>query len=297
MISMATGKIITFYSYKGGTGRSMALANVAWVLALNGKKVAVIDWDLEAPGLHRYFLPFLSDPELAETNGLIDLFWSYTDLVLTPKKELPMGVDSPLNFADVQRYAVPLEFPFPEAGRIHFLGAGKQGHTYAAKVRNFDWNAFYTRLDGGKFVDTLRERLIQQYDYILIDSRTGVADTSGICTIQLPDSLVLCFTYNRQSMAGVEAIARSVVEQSDRKIILLPVAMRAERAIEGYERAREVAQKLLQPLLEKQLDKKALKLYWDKCEVPHYPDYAFEETLAVFKDKPGRRSTLLNDMT
>jgi len=53
------GKIVTFYSYKGGTGRSMALANVAWILASNGKRVLAIDWDLEAPGLHRYFTPFL----------------------------------------------------------------------------------------------------------------------------------------------------------------------------------------------------------------------------------------------
>ena len=54
------GQIITFYSYKGGTGRSMALANIACILAdeqklKNGKGVLMIDWDLEAPGLHRYF--------------------------------------------------------------------------------------------------------------------------------------------------------------------------------------------------------------------------------------------------
>jgi Mrp family chromosome partitioning ATPase len=75
------GKIVTFYSYKGGTGRSMALANVAWLLAANGSSVLAIDWDLEAPGLHRYFLPFLSDPELAETRGIIDLLWDYVNLV------------------------------------------------------------------------------------------------------------------------------------------------------------------------------------------------------------------------
>src|SRR5438270_9122413 len=105
------GRVITFYSYKGGTGRSMALANVAWVLALNGKRVLTIDWDLEAPGLHRYYLPFLSDPELAETFGLIDLFWSYTDVVLTPREAWPLGIDDPLVFANAQRSAVPLEFP------------------------------------------------------------------------------------------------------------------------------------------------------------------------------------------
>ncbi len=30
------GQIVTFYSFKGGTGRTMALANVAWILAANG---------------------------------------------------------------------------------------------------------------------------------------------------------------------------------------------------------------------------------------------------------------------
>jgi Mrp family chromosome partitioning ATPase len=53
------GRILTFYSYKGGTGRSMSLANIAWILAMNGHRVLMIDWDLEAPGLHRWFGPLL----------------------------------------------------------------------------------------------------------------------------------------------------------------------------------------------------------------------------------------------
>ena len=52
------GQILTFYSYKGGTGRSMVLANTACLLAQqpegNGG-ILTVDWDLEAPGLHRYF--------------------------------------------------------------------------------------------------------------------------------------------------------------------------------------------------------------------------------------------------
>src|SRR4051794_22035741 len=55
------GEIVTFYSYKGGTGRTMTLANVAWVLASTGARVLAIDWDLEAPGLQRYFRAFLAD--------------------------------------------------------------------------------------------------------------------------------------------------------------------------------------------------------------------------------------------
>ena len=49
------GLVCTFYSYKGGVGRSMALANVAALLARWGQRVLVIDWDLEAPGLERFF--------------------------------------------------------------------------------------------------------------------------------------------------------------------------------------------------------------------------------------------------
>src|SRR5213078_2846099 len=80
------GRIVTFYSYKGGTGRSMALANVAWILASTGLKVLVIDWDLEAPGLHRYFRPFLDDTELTQSPGLIDFL---TDFAAAARVERP----------------------------------------------------------------------------------------------------------------------------------------------------------------------------------------------------------------
>src|SRR5581483_1372004 len=47
--------IFTFYSFKGGVGRSMTLANVAEVFYARGLRVLMIDFDLEAPGLERYF--------------------------------------------------------------------------------------------------------------------------------------------------------------------------------------------------------------------------------------------------
>jgi MinD-like ATPase involved in chromosome partitioning or flagellar assembly len=58
------GQVITFYSYKGGTGRTMALANVAWIIASIGKRVLVVDWDLETPGLHKFFEPFLEESKV-----------------------------------------------------------------------------------------------------------------------------------------------------------------------------------------------------------------------------------------
>jgi hypothetical protein len=53
--------IVTFYSYKGGVGRSMALANIAILLARRGLSVLAVDWDLEAPGLENYFSYFTMD--------------------------------------------------------------------------------------------------------------------------------------------------------------------------------------------------------------------------------------------
>jgi Mrp family chromosome partitioning ATPase len=65
-------RIVTFYSYKGGVGRTFALANLAVLLARRGKRVLLMDWDLEAPGLHRYFKTHLPE-NLLPKQGVIHL--------------------------------------------------------------------------------------------------------------------------------------------------------------------------------------------------------------------------------
>src|SRR5690349_22743617 len=99
MTAEPTGKIVTFYSFKGGTGRTMALANVAWILAINGKRVLAVDWDLEAPGLHRYFRPFLPDKELANSDGVLDMVWQFSLAALDPAED--DAVDWYVPYADV----------------------------------------------------------------------------------------------------------------------------------------------------------------------------------------------------
>ncbi|MFM6072481.1 MAG: AAA family ATPase, partial [Dolichospermum sp.] len=48
-------RTVTFYSFKGGVGRTTALTHVAWILAMRGRKVVAVDLDLEAPGLSTAF--------------------------------------------------------------------------------------------------------------------------------------------------------------------------------------------------------------------------------------------------
>jgi MinD-like ATPase involved in chromosome partitioning or flagellar assembly len=66
-----TNLIATFYSYKGGVGRTMALANLAIILARLGRKVLIVDLDLEAPGLDRYFTTL--EMRSSRKGGMIDL--------------------------------------------------------------------------------------------------------------------------------------------------------------------------------------------------------------------------------
>ncbi len=73
----ASGSLITFYSFKGGLGRSMAVANIGRVLARGGSKlILLIDWDLEAPGLEAYF----HESDQAE-RGLIEYFTALAEML------------------------------------------------------------------------------------------------------------------------------------------------------------------------------------------------------------------------
>src|SRR3954452_19478244 len=71
--------IYTFYSYKGGVGRSMALANVAEYFYLRGLRVLIVDWDLEAPGLESFFFDDKSDgtERVRSRLCLLDLLTEY----------------------------------------------------------------------------------------------------------------------------------------------------------------------------------------------------------------------------
>jgi CO dehydrogenase nickel-insertion accessory protein CooC1 len=285
------GQIITFYSYKGGTGRTMALANVAWILASNGKRVLAVDWDLESPGLHKFFHPFLDESTVQATPGVIEIINDYQTAALNPA---PRENGWHLEYAQVQRHAVSLEWIFPDEGRLDFLSAGRQNRDYSAAVCSLDWDNFYDRLGGGRFFRAMRADMKQNYDYVLIDSRTGLSDVADICTIELPDVLTVCFTLSDQSIEGAANVARQISGRyRDRNIRVLPVPMRIE---DGEKEKLDVGRALARMRFEgfpAGLSQEESALYWASIEVPYKPFYAFEETLATFGDDPGSPASLL----
>lgn len=281
-MSAKSGKIITFYSYKGGTGRTMAISNVAWILASNGYNVLLIDWDLEAPGLHRYLRPFLVDPELTHTRGLIDFVWDAARMNMT---QVQGNLALKLNFPSLEDYVVGLDWTFRGNGSISFLPAGQQDENYAQRVNTFNWDNFYERLGGGKLLEAERDDLRAHYDYILIDSRTGVSDTSSICT----DLLVVLFTLNRQSINGAVAVAESIQTQRGQSFPIYPVPTRIENAeTDRLAAALAYARRMFAPFLV-HMDPAQRASYWRDVETPYVSFYAFEEVPAAFKDEPGSR--------
>ncbi|WP_422774309.1 FxSxx-COOH system tetratricopeptide repeat protein [Plantactinospora sp. WMMC1484] len=282
------GQVVTFYSFKGGTGRTMALANVAWILAANGRKVLVADWDLESPGLHRFFHPFIDLSVLAGTGGVIDMIRGFETQASAKDADgvptvgsLPAGWEA--EFARVRHFAFSLNYSFPGGGSLDFLSAGRQNQDYVAGISGLDWDVFYDVLGGAAFIDALREDMRRNYDYTLIDSRTGLSDVASICTIHLPDVLVDCFTLSDQGIEGAARVARDVTRRyGNRRIRVLPAPMRVDPAEQDKANAGRALAMHRFAGLPAGLSEGDRRDYWAEVEVPYVAYYAYEETLATF---------------
>lgn len=314
------GEVITFYSYKGGTGRSMALANTACLLAGEGDefqtsgRVLMVDWDLEAPGLHRYFRDALRgglgakagsiDAELDKRKGLVDLLVTVQNGVYesTPEGEMQDqdAADALLAACSVQDYILHTDNP-----QLDLLKAGAQNESYGQRVNTFDWEGLFQRSPW--LFRALADRLAREYDYVLVDSRTGETDTSSICTRMLPQKLVVVFTPNRQSLTGVDKLVRKAIayrarSEDPRPLAVFPLPSRvdstfptfvqnwrdgnSELDLQGY---RWHFETLLQELY--QLPECDLGEYFKEVELQYIPEYSFGEEVAVRREK-GARSRL-----
>jgi cellulose biosynthesis protein BcsQ len=306
------GEIITFYSYKGGTGRSMALANVACLLAKRSrKKVLMIDWDLEAPGLHWYFREREKpqsaeskayEKDLQEAPGLIDLFQTFRNPAPSRfKTQDEAMIEAMVRKVNLQTYVLKTHVPY-----VYLLKAGRFDEQYSERINSFNWIEFYER--SPSFFRFFAERLKQQYQYVLIDSRTGATDTSGICTALMPEKLVTVFTPNRQSLEGVLDLAAKAAayrKQSDdlRPLAIFPLPSRVEASettlrqhwrfgtrhdsFLGYQTGFE---QLFQRIYN--LPQCDLNNYFDEVQIQHFPRYSYGEEIAVLEENEGDRLSL-----
>jgi MinD-like ATPase involved in chromosome partitioning or flagellar assembly len=208
----------TFYSFKGGVGRTLALANVAVTLARRGKRVLVVDLDLEAPGLTT--LDVFANAE--GKPGFLDFVQQY----LTEGRV--SHASAFIHTCEIHNPQSPALSDFS----IDVMPAGCEGDSYAGALAAIDWADLYERRNGFLLMEELRAQWAQAgYDYVFIDSRTGHTDSGGICTRQLPDAVVLVFFPNDQNLLGLRQVVRSIREGGARAkpIDLLFVASRVPK--------------------------------------------------------------------
>jgi MinD-like ATPase involved in chromosome partitioning or flagellar assembly len=305
------GQIITFYSYKGGTGRSMVMANVGHLLA-TGKdygspKVLLIDWDLEAPGLERFF-----GADAPVGPGLIDYLTEMKEIYSAeaPRGRLPESMARDARASAIFEAAAdkfPLKKYYTAVKRrpnLFLMSAGYRSldaparqDSYLEKVREFDWSQFYHNY--GSFFTHLREALMTSFDYVLIDSRTGLTDIGGICTRVMPEKLVLVFAPNHQNIDGVISVATKAINyrlasRDPRSLMVFPVASRIDASASalritwregGKIRGEEIVgyQARFEELLRDayRLDRCDLGGYLDATQIPHDSDYAYGEAIAA----------------
>jgi cellulose biosynthesis protein BcsQ len=272
----------------------MALANIACLLAKRaqstGKKVLIIDWDLEAPGLYRFFSTGSDARETSVSGGVIDYFHNL-NLLLTRKWSLYPRV-SKFGWTVLEKIIPIQDYITSEVEPgVDLMMAGKLDEEYIQLVNGFDWDRFYKRYKLA--LEAFRDLLNEKYSYCLIDSRTGFTDISGICTMLLPEKLVAVFTANYQSLNGVLDLVRQATRyrsRSDdfRSLAVFPLPSRIEDTeIKLRQQWRLEYQRHFEELFREVYDLQQCDLtrYFDEVKIPHFGYYAYGEKIAVLEEK------------
>jgi hypothetical protein len=202
---------------------------------------------------------------------------------------------------DLRRLILDTDIP-----GLSLLKAGRFTEEYASQVNTFPWETFYHQAP--LLLRVFAETLAEQYRYVLVDSRTGLTDVSGICTMLLPEKLVVVFTPNRQSLTGILGLVQRATNyrrQSDdlRPLVVFPLASRieptentlrqywrkgkADESIIGYQSQFEQIFQEVYGLHDCRLD-----TYFNHALIQHVPPYAYGENIAVLAERRGESLVL-----
>lgn len=184
---------IVFYSIKGGVGRSTALAAAAWALAEDGRRVLVMDLDLESPGLSASLLPEDRRPTFGVTDWLVEDLVDNGDAVFDAMTSM-----SPLSSSG-EIIVAPAHGADPGA-YIAKLGRVWMPKTETTTRRREIWPQRLHRL-----LDALEQR--HHPDIILIDARAGIDEVASACLADLGATLILLFALDGdQTWGGYEIL-------------------------------------------------------------------------------------------
>jgi CobQ/CobB/MinD/ParA nucleotide binding domain len=239
-------RTITFYSYKGGVGRSLLVANAARYLSILGKSVVALDFDLEAPGLHYKFELGSESARTEPSRGIVDILTDFLEIGTLPPSlsdyttELPVAKDS---------------------GPIRIMRAGTAPlGDYWRKLSKINWSDLFYSSEpiGTQFFLELQERIHRDFnpDFCLIDARAGITDMGGVATTLLPDTVVCLALDSTEHLEGLRAMMQGVQQTTLKQgttVNLVPVisrlVVRRDHAIE-HQQLDRIRSFLNQPIKE-----------------------------------------------
>ncbi len=204
--------IVTFYSYKGGVGRSMAIANVAALLARTGLRVVVVDADLEAPGVGAYFANAIEDKSSGfytltkSSPGLVDLYHDFSQQDFERDFQLP----------SIEQFLLDIVPSISSPIKLRLLTAGNQVDGEGSQY--FERFSAFKAIDNSAgrataFFEWLRRELNSVADIVLVDSRTGITEMGGVATRLLADLVVAICAPNEQNLQGVVPVIKKFFNQ------------------------------------------------------------------------------------
>lgn len=239
-LALRQGSVATFYSYKGGVGRTSALAGVALALALlHGKKVLAIDWDLETPDLH--FALGLGDDWSKGRSGLLEYIEASASEFRDMQDHQASHDDGRgVKLDDFVSRILPTPAGADCGGCLDLLTAGDLGPGYLQRLRRLDWQRAYAHEGGFWIMERLRLQATELYDFVLIDARAGRSDASMIPLLQFSDLAVVVFQPTEAGAVSTSATVAALAShrRANRRpamVMLVPSLLRTETTREFLE--------------------------------------------------------------
>ena len=229
---------------------------------------------MEAPGLEKYFSVLREEKS---EKGLVDLLENPS-----VQKDWRKSVST---------YWLPDECDLENG--VDVIRAGVDSKNYVQRVQNLDWDRLYLQQDLGHVLEHLRREWKSEYDFILIDSRTGVTDIGGICTVQLPDILVPLMTANHQNFDGSNDVIKRAINSRNKfefdrgGLIVMPILSRFDSR-EEYEQSKKWRQLFLEKVgwtIDVWRDQKVKPgAISNFLTVPYFSYWSFGERLPVVEE-------------
>jgi MinD-like ATPase involved in chromosome partitioning or flagellar assembly len=187
-------RILAVHSFRGGTGKSNVTANLAALMALEGRRVGVIDTDIHSPGIHVIF----GLPEDRVAHALNDYLWGRCRI-----EDAAHDVTAALG-----------TLPPGHAGRVHLIPSSLRTGEIARVVRE--------GYDVGLLNDGIRSvARALDLDALLVDTHPGVNEET-LLSIALADALLLILRPDNQDFQGT-AVAVELARRLDVRSLRLLV--------------------------------------------------------------------------